>query len=423
MEKPKSNDFVLEALSELRIETTSKCTIQLKSGLAEIFGTELSKNKEYIFPTGGKFAVFTWHSCTVTMTGNLEDAYVARETPMIFYLNIHTALEQLRANAEASGQSGPRVLIVGPDDVGKTTLSRMLLNWAVRGGRLPIFVDLDVSQNSISLPGTISALVVERTATVEEGFSIDSQIVYHFGYKTPAENPGLYKRLISVLKDTINFRSEYIQASLVSGCIINTSGWIKDEGFKSIVHTAEEFEVSTVLVLDQERLRVELKRDLPDYVKVLSLPKSGGVVCKSNDMRSQAKNLRIQEYFYGSTRNNLYPHSIEIGFSEVKIFKIGTPQLPDSLLPMGMKSEENNTKIFQIQPSTALVNHLLAVNAYEETEDDADKINLMETNLWGYLVVTKVDMEKGTLTVLSPQPKPLPNTYLLASDVQFVDLK
>ena len=45
----------------------------------------------------------------IKMTGNLEDAYVARETPMIFYLNIHTALEQLRANAEASGQSGPRV--------------------------------------------------------------------------------------------------------------------------------------------------------------------------------------------------------------------------------------------------------------------------------------------------------------------------
>ncbi len=89
----------------------------------------------------------------------------------------------------------------------------MLLNWAVRVGRLPIFVDLDVSQNAISLPGTISALVVERTALVEEGFSIDSQIAYHFGYKTPAENPVLYKRLISVLMETIKTRSEFIPAS------------------------------------------------------------------------------------------------------------------------------------------------------------------------------------------------------------------
>jgi polyribonucleotide 5'-hydroxyl-kinase len=53
------------------------------------------------------------------MTGSIEDAYVAKETPMIFYLNIHTALEQLRAAAESSCTPGPRVLVVGPDDVGK----------------------------------------------------------------------------------------------------------------------------------------------------------------------------------------------------------------------------------------------------------------------------------------------------------------
>lgn len=104
-------------------------------------------------------------------------------------------------------------MIVGPDDVGKSTLCKMLLNWAVRVGRSPIFVDLDVSQNSISLPGTISALVVERTAHVEEGYNLDAQIAYHYGYKTPNENPALYKRLISVLTDTINLRSDQIHAS------------------------------------------------------------------------------------------------------------------------------------------------------------------------------------------------------------------
>lgn len=91
----------------------------------------------------------------------------------------------------------------------------MLLNWAVRAGRLPIFVDLDVSQNLISLPGTISSLAVERTALVDEGFNIDAQISYHFGYKTPSENPVLYRRLISVLKDAVCIRSEQIMASKI----------------------------------------------------------------------------------------------------------------------------------------------------------------------------------------------------------------
>jgi polyribonucleotide 5'-hydroxyl-kinase len=64
---PKTNDFILEALSELRIETSVKCSITLKSGHAEIFGTELSKSKEYNFQNGGKFSVFTWHSCTLAV--------------------------------------------------------------------------------------------------------------------------------------------------------------------------------------------------------------------------------------------------------------------------------------------------------------------------------------------------------------------
>jgi polyribonucleotide 5'-hydroxyl-kinase len=53
------------------------------------------------------------------MSGNLEDAYVAKETPMIFYLNIHTALEQMRTQAESNKCGGPKVMVVGPDDVGK----------------------------------------------------------------------------------------------------------------------------------------------------------------------------------------------------------------------------------------------------------------------------------------------------------------
>ena len=89
----------------------------------------------------------------------------------------------------------------------------MLLNWAVRSGRLPIYVDLDVNQNLISLPGTISAVVAERTALIEEGFNIDTQIAYHYGYKNPAENPVLYRRLITVLRDAINFRCESIRSS------------------------------------------------------------------------------------------------------------------------------------------------------------------------------------------------------------------
>lgn len=71
------------------------------------------------------------------------------------YLNAHAALEQLRKKAETENSRGPVTMIVGPMDVGKSTLCRLLLNYAVRMGRRPILVDLDVGQGQISVPGTI----------------------------------------------------------------------------------------------------------------------------------------------------------------------------------------------------------------------------------------------------------------------------
>ena len=39
-----------------------------------------------------------------------------------------------------------QVLLVGPTDVGKSTLCRLLLNYAIRMSRHPCFVELDVGQ-------------------------------------------------------------------------------------------------------------------------------------------------------------------------------------------------------------------------------------------------------------------------------------
>lgn len=44
-----------------------------------------------------------------------------------------------------------------------------------------------------------------------------------------------------------------------------------------LIHTAKAFDVDLIIVLDQERLYNELVRDLPDKVKVVFQPKSGGV--------------------------------------------------------------------------------------------------------------------------------------------------
>lgn len=308
-------------------------------------------------------------------------SYVAKETPMVQYLNTHTALEQMRKISEENNVQGPIVMIVGPMDVGKSTLCKILLNYTVRMGRRPIYVDLDVGQGAISCPGTIGALLVERPATIEEGFSQQAPLIYHFGHTSPSGNAKLYKVLMSKLAEVTLERLQTNKRAKSSGIIINTCGWVKESGYKNILHAAKAFEVNVILVLDQERLYNELLRDTSSELQVVFLNKSGGVVERSKKARTESRDLRIKEYFYG-LRSPLYPHSFDVKWSDVNIYKIGAPSLPDSCMPLGMKTADNMTKLVPIQPSQALLHHILAVSFAENLDED-----ITQTNVAGFICV------------------------------------
>lgn len=57
--------------------------MQLKSGFAELYGTELVKSKKYSFTQGAKVAIFSYQGCVLNLTGEPEVCYIARETPMV----------------------------------------------------------------------------------------------------------------------------------------------------------------------------------------------------------------------------------------------------------------------------------------------------------------------------------------------------
>lgn len=378
----------------------------MKKGQAELFGTELVKGKQYEFHTGAKVAIFTYHGCSLTVKGEMDVHYIAKETPMVQYLNSHAALEQLRIASDENNENGPVAMIVGPCDVGKSTVCRIFLNYAVRQGRTPICVDLDVGQGSISIPGTTGAFLVERIAHVEDGFSQQAPLVYQFGHLSPAGNDAYYNLLLSKLADVTLKRMQTNKKIKSSGMIINTCGWIKGEGYKHILHAAEAFQVAAIFVLDQERLYNELLRDVPKTAQgkskcyfsflygfdlnlkienqlfsVVFLQKSGGVVERSKALRIEARDTRIREYFYGK-RSPLYPHSFDVKWSDIQICKVGAPALPDSCMPLGMKAEGNKTKLLTIQPSQSILHHILAVTFCETISDE-----VIHSNIAGFVCV------------------------------------
>jgi len=85
-------------------------------------------------------------------------------------------------------------------------------------------------------------------------------------------------------------------------------------------------------------------------------------------------------------------------FNEIKIFKIGAPQIPDSCLPAGMILKNPYNKILPIAPSNkpinhkktfffyfssgpALVHHVLSVSSSNDPEQ------LLTKNILGFVVV------------------------------------
>ncbi|XP_060086032.1 polyribonucleotide 5'-hydroxyl-kinase Clp1-like [Ylistrum balloti] len=421
----RTEEYKLEAVSELRfeVETGSGKNVQLDllEGMAEVFGAELTKGRQITFEEGAKVAVFTWHGCLIKLSGKTEVAYIAKETPMVTYINTHAALEQMRQKAEKEKTRGPRVMVVGPTDVGKSTLCRLLLNYASRLGRAPIFVDLDVGQGEISIPGTIGSIVVERPSDIEEGYNLNAPLVFHFGSASPSQNIQLFKLLVSKMADTVNQKCDKSKKCCASGVIINTGGWVRGGGYDMLKHTAGCFEVDVIIVLDQERLYNELKRDMPDFVEVLLLPKSGGVVERNSSVRSDDRDSKVREYFYGLRKDNkdsFYPHPLHISFNDVKIYKIGAPALPDSCLPLGMKSQDNMLKIVPVTPSNGLLHHVLSISMANTVED-----NILESNILGHVVITGVDLEKQMFTALSPSAVTPPRNIWLMSEIQFMDIE
>lgn len=247
----------LAANTEYRFEVgfSRSLTIKLQSGSAEFFGTELASATTYTFQ-GTKGAIFTWHGCTLEIGGEVESDYVAEETPMMSVANLHFALESLRDRSVASGSAemGPRILVVGPENSGKTSLVKTLTSYSVKTSRQPMVVNLDPRQGMLSVPGAFSAASYSSIVDIEEGWGsspisgpspipVKMPLVYHYGLKD-AEEGKVFKPLVTRMALAVTSRLEDDKASKQAGFIIDSPGSIsqgKNGVYEIIEHIVSEF--------------------------------------------------------------------------------------------------------------------------------------------------------------------------------------
>lgn len=406
-------------------------TIKLTGGQAEIWGTELAPKHPYVF-SGYRGAVFTWSGCSLEVLGETETEYEGQETDYaVEWLNVHGMLETMRDDAASAGAQGegPRVLVVGPDAVGKSSLARTLAAWGVKVGRTPTVVNLDSREGLLAPPGSLTAVTLGSQTEVESGYGIapvsgptaapvKTPLVYSWPYSSPVDHADTFKSLLTRTALHVTGKLEANQEAKHSGLIIDTPGSLNDPktSYDILSHIVSEFSITLILTIGSERLYNDLNRRFGQSraddkaIPVLRLTKPGGAVEGDAAFMKQLRAQQIRQYFFGPSHTPLNPHSHTLPFSELSIYRakssaddLGLAQNDDydpddDYDPAG----PSNTTFEKIEPSTALTASLMAIKFC--SGKNTDEAEVRDSAVMGYLYVAEVDETKKRARFLAPHP-------------------
>ncbi|KAF9532167.1 Clp1-domain-containing protein [Crepidotus variabilis] len=460
--EPKRWDLEPESEYRFELDPGTSLAIKLVEGQAEVFGFELAEAKVYLFGSECKAAVYTWKGCAIQVTGVPSTEYVSNETPMRIYANLHIALEQMRVRAlrqvrgspvpsqEANARSDPpRVLVVGPEHSGKTTICKILTNYAVRAGQgwTPFLVNVDPGEGGWAAPGTVSVAPVKGpiptassanplgTAATNAPMSLASNtllpLAYWYGHPQTKRNPLLMDRMTRNLGENMNDRFELDPEGRASGLIVDTPSSYasgpsaNDHRHKLINACIDAFKINVIVVVGHEKLNVEMQRSYGANLMVVKIPKSGGVVELDSSYRDRVTNYQLHAYFYGQvikppagitngslggeslTDLVLSPSSTVINFNDIIIYRIGSDAMaPSDALPVGARrtvSEMQPVVVDPASPGSRLLNAVLALLS-PQASDESERYDeeVLDLTLVGFLIITNIDITTKKMTVLAP---------------------
>lgn len=478
-------EFQLEPETEYRFELDpgTSIAIQLISGHAEVFGAELVEGKYYLYGSECKAAVFTWQGCTIEVTGQPSTEYVSEETPMAAYANLHVAFEQMRVRAlrnlrgspahdddPVANAEPPRVLVLGPENSGKTTLCKILINYVVRMGQgwSPLLINTDASEGGWATPGALSVASVHSpiptysaasplgSAATSAPTALASNallpLVYWYGHTETRRNPLLMDRLIRNMGDNIAEKYDLdTEEAKVSGLVIDTpsafgsGAGASDHRHKLIQACVDAFRVNVILVVGHEKLHVEMQRTYASRLTVVKIPKSGGVVELEHAYRERVHDYQIHTYLYGQrilapagiacatvggeplTDLVLSPSSTVINFDDLSIFRIGAETMaPSSALPIGatrVMSEMQPVPVDPAAPGSALLNRVLGILAPPNPdENERYDEEILDLTTIGFVVITHLDVVQKKMTILAPNQGSVVGKMAIVGSIEWQEL-
>jgi polynucleotide 5'-hydroxyl-kinase GRC3/NOL9 len=190
------------------------------------------------------------------------------------------------------------ILITGPTDSGKTSLSTYIINQAIRVGLRPAVIDADIGQGDLAPPSVIGCGIVKKQ--ILDLRELTTQYFAFVGDINPTGYDRLIARLVKRLLNKINSGKE--DRSEINLVVINTDGYITGSGLLGKIAIVNKVHPDIIICLGEHTsdLCMLIKaRKQPENAPCLlyaKSPFSTNPIIKLKKERVQQRLNRFQRY-------------------------------------------------------------------------------------------------------------------------------
>ena len=371
------------------------------------------------------------------------------------YIIANYFIDKIRYIALTNNYLGPRILVTGSYYSGEREFCHTLINYSLKLGYTPIFVDLDL-ENEISIPGSISASVVDYL--VPNDFLFDSAITFFTGTNSLKKNENMnwplyemqlielgniciqklendciaWKKKMNIVNENKETKISYISPPkptlFASGLIINCPIIENDEQGQNIYRAIiEKYKITTIYVIDNEKLKNSFRNIIKNgeeiNLELISRLNDSVVI---DEIKRQKK---ITKYFQGPF-NNFGLKQIKLDLKKYKFLRIIPSNISSSMVPIGLSADLKMVfKQYTIKDEEELLKKIVCFVYLEEKdieeldkefEKDAnhfvEKFSKATVSYYGF--ITLVDKENNKITICCPFDEPQHN-YVLVGEIKY----
>jgi polynucleotide 5'-hydroxyl-kinase GRC3/NOL9 len=220
------------------------------------------------------------------------------------------------------------IMIVGPTDSGKSSLSTYILNQAIRAGLRPAVIDADIGQGDLAPPGVIGCGIVEKQ--ILDLKEVSTKYFAFVGDISPTGYDRLISRSVKKLRNKIAMGKEML--SKIDLVVINTDGYITGSGLLGKIAIANNVRPDIIICLGEGTsdlcmlIKAGIQSEFVPCLLYARSPISTDPIIKLRKDRVRRRLNRFRNYLsefgkYGKTRS-IQLRKIKVVYKGVMYYKI-----------------------------------------------------------------------------------------------------